>query len=39
MTSSKLVNVNVSVRSEETNHIQRMRECRQEALAKSSKRK
>lgn len=39
MTSSKLVNVNVSVRSEEANRILRMREGRQEALAKVSRRK
>lgn len=37
--SNKLVNVNVSVRSEESNRIMHLRESRQEALAKSEKRK
>lgn len=39
MTSNKLVNVNVSVRAEESNRILRMRESRQEALNKDAKRK
>lgn len=39
MTSSKLVNVNVSVRTEESNRYLRMRESRQEALAKASAKK
>lgn len=39
MMSNKLVNVNMSVRAEESNRILRMKEGRQTAMAENAKRK